>query len=92
MLTAGFNFLPLQEPQCSSVIYEAKRDRVRSEFVSVYVRRILAKTPSQGLVILYADPFSELNSKLMAVLPEPYKSTSFASSSNSPNGTSVGYP
>ena len=49
----------------------------------MYVRLILAKTlPSQGLVILYDEPLSEVNWKLMAVLPLPCRSMSFASSSN----------
>ena len=34
LLTAGFNFWPLQSKQGSSVIYDVKRVRVRSELVS----------------------------------------------------------
>ena len=59
---------------------------MRSDEVSVYVRLILANTPSQGLVILYDEPLSEVNWKLIAVLPLPFRSMSFASSSNSPKG------
>ena len=58
----------------------------------MYVRLILAKTPSQGLVILYDEPLSEVNWKLMAVLPLPCSSMSFASSSNSPKGMNGDIP
>ena len=71
---------------------EDSLDLVRSELVSLYVRASLEKTPSQGLDIVYEDPFSELNSKLITSPPEPLSMISRLSSSNSPNGTSVGIP
>ena len=90
--TASFSLSPRQFEHGSSVMNEDSLDLVRSELVSLYVRASLEKTPSQGLDIVYEDPFSELNSKLITSPPEPLSMISRLSSSNSPNGTSVGIP
>ena len=91
-LTALFSLLPLQSEHGSSVMYEDILDLVLSEDVSVYVLLSLANTPSQGLLILYEDPFCEVNWKFIAVLPEPFIRMSLSSSSSSWNGISMGIP
>ena len=70
--TAGLSFMPPQSEHGSSVIYAASLDRVRSELVSVRVRRSLAKTPSQGLFMRYDDPLSDWKWKPIVVDPVPF--------------------